>query len=102
MEGTLKGHLVQLPCSEQGHVQLEQVAQSSVQNVSRENHYIYGKHVSVFHCTYCKKILLYIQSNHDKVLSILVIGTVSKLLINTARNIFEQLLDQDTDLICQR
>ena len=25
LEGTLKGNLVQLPCSEQGHLQLEQV-----------------------------------------------------------------------------
>ena len=30
-EGTLKGHLVQLSCNEQGHLQLHQVAQSSVQ-----------------------------------------------------------------------
>jgi len=25
LEGTLKGHLAQLPCSEQGHLQLHQV-----------------------------------------------------------------------------
>ena len=31
LEGTLKGHLVQLPCSEQGHLQLHQAAQSPVQ-----------------------------------------------------------------------
>jgi len=30
LEGTFKGHLVQTPCSEQGH-QLHQVAQSPVQ-----------------------------------------------------------------------
>ena len=30
-EGTLKGHLVQLPCTEQGHLQLDQVAQSPIQ-----------------------------------------------------------------------
>ena len=32
MEGTFKGHLVQLPCDEQGHLQLDQVlrAQSSL------------------------------------------------------------------------
>ena len=29
--GTFKGHLVQLPCSEQGHLQLHQVAQSPIQ-----------------------------------------------------------------------
>jgi len=28
LEGTLKRHLVQLPCNEQGHLQLHQVAQS--------------------------------------------------------------------------
>jgi len=26
LEGILKGHLVQLPCNEQGHTQLNQVA----------------------------------------------------------------------------
>ena len=31
LEGTLKGHPVQLPCSEQGHLQLDQVVQSSIQ-----------------------------------------------------------------------
>jgi len=31
MEGTLKGQLAQLPCNEQGHLQLCQVAQSLVQ-----------------------------------------------------------------------
>ena len=39
LEGTLKGHLVQLPCSEQGHLQLNQVAQSLVQltlNISED------------------------------------------------------------------
>ena len=28
LEGTLKGHLVQIPCNEQGHLQLDQGAQS--------------------------------------------------------------------------
>ena len=31
LEGTLKDLLVQLPCNEQGHLQLDQVAQSPVQ-----------------------------------------------------------------------
>ena len=31
LEGTLRSHLVQLPCNEQGHLQLNQVAQSPVQ-----------------------------------------------------------------------
>lgn len=30
MEGTFKGHLASLPCSEQGHLQLDHVAQSPV------------------------------------------------------------------------
>ena len=33
LEGTLKGHLAQLPCNEQGHQQLNQVAQSSIQPI---------------------------------------------------------------------
>jgi len=31
LEGTFKGHLVQPPCNEQGHSQLDPVAQSPVQ-----------------------------------------------------------------------
>ena len=31
LEGTFKGHLVQSPCSEQGHLQLDQAAQSPIQ-----------------------------------------------------------------------
>ena len=31
LEGTFKGHLVQLPCNGQGHLQLHQVAQSPIQ-----------------------------------------------------------------------
>ena len=31
LEGTFKGHLVQLPCSEQKHAQLDQVVQGSIQ-----------------------------------------------------------------------
>ena len=31
LEGTFKGHLVQLPCNEQGHLHLDQDAQSTVQ-----------------------------------------------------------------------
>ncbi len=31
LEGTFKGHLVQLPCNEKGHVQLDQVAQGLIQ-----------------------------------------------------------------------
>ena len=31
LEGTFKGSLVQLPCNEQGHAHLDQVAQSPIQ-----------------------------------------------------------------------
>jgi len=31
LEGTLKGHLVQLPCNEQGHAQLNRAAQGLIQ-----------------------------------------------------------------------
>jgi len=31
LEGTFKGHLVQLPCNEQEHPQLDQVAQGLIQ-----------------------------------------------------------------------
>jgi len=31
LEGTFKGHLVQLPCNKQGHAQLYQVAQGLIQ-----------------------------------------------------------------------
>lgn len=31
LEGTCRGHPVQVPCNEQGHLQLDQVVQSSVQ-----------------------------------------------------------------------
>ena len=37
LEGTLKGHLVQLPCNEQGHPQLHQVLRAwSEEQESRE------------------------------------------------------------------
>lgn len=31
LEGTIKDHLVQLPCNKQGHTQLDQVAQGLIQ-----------------------------------------------------------------------
>ena len=31
LEGTFKGHLLQPPCNERGHLQLDQVAQSPIQ-----------------------------------------------------------------------
>ena len=36
LEGTFKGHLVQLPCNKEGHLQLDEGAQSLTLNVSRD------------------------------------------------------------------
>jgi len=66
MEGALKRHLIQLPCSEQGYLQRDQVAQSPVQ-LDLECfqwlgiHHQYGQPVPVPHYSYCRK-LPYIQS----------------------------------------
>ena len=51
LEGTFRGHLVQ-PCSEQGHLQLAQVAQSPVQPglehfLGWDLHYLSGQPVPV-------------------------------------------------------
>ena len=39
-EWAFKGHLVQHPCNEQGHLQLNQVAQSPVQPVQEEFNFL--------------------------------------------------------------
>ena len=54
LEGTLKVHLDQLPCSVQGHLQLDQVAQSPVQtnlNVSGGTQHPSGQPAPVPHAT---------------------------------------------------
>jgi len=66
LEGTFRGHLVQSPCHGQGHLPLDQVAQSPVQSglVHFEGRGIYhlsGQPVPVFHHPHCK-FLPYIQS----------------------------------------
>ena len=63
--GTFKGHLVQPPCHEQGHLQRDQVAQRPVQPDLEcfQGWGIYnlsGQPVLVFHHLHCKKFLLYI------------------------------------------
>jgi len=65
LEGIFRGHLVQPPCSKQGHLQLDQVAQSAVQpglECFQEwgLHYLSGQPVPVFHHPYGKKFLPYI------------------------------------------
>ena len=66
LEGTFKGHLVQLSCNEQEHPQLDQIAQSLVQpNLEwlqgESIHHSFGQLVPVSHHPNCKK-LPYIQS----------------------------------------
>jgi len=63
LKGTIKGHLVQLPCNEQGHLQLHQVlkALSSLTfSVSRDGASTTSLG-NLFHL-YCKKPFPYIQS----------------------------------------
>jgi len=60
LEETFKGHLVQPPCHEQGHLQPDQVAQSSLQPGLEcfqgwGLHYLSGQPVQVFHHAHCKK-----------------------------------------------
>ena len=65
LEGTFKDHLVQPPCSEQGHIPLDQVAQSPVQP-DRECFqgggidHLSGQSVPVPHHPHGKKFLPYI------------------------------------------
>ena len=65
--GTFRGHVDQPPCSEQGHLQLDQVAQSLVQPGLEcfqgwGLHCLSGQPVPVFHHPHGKKILPYTQS----------------------------------------
>jgi len=66
LERTFKGHQVQLPCSEQGHPQLYQVAQSLVQPGLEclqgwGFHHSSGQPVIVPHNPHCKRLLPYTQ-----------------------------------------
>jgi len=67
LEVTFKGHLAQHPCSEQGHLQLDQVAQSPIQPdlecfQAQGIDHLSGQPVPVFHHPHCKKFLPSIQS----------------------------------------
>jgi len=60
LEETFRGHLAQPSCSEQGHLPLDQVAQSHVQPGPKYFqgwglHYLSGQSVAVFHHPYVKK-----------------------------------------------
>lgn len=66
LKETLKGHLVQFPCAEQGHLQFSQVAQSNPSltlSVSGdETSDISEQPLPVPHHTDCKNLLPYNQS----------------------------------------
>ena len=59
LEGTLKGHLVQIPCNEQGHLLLDQVVQSPIQHgyeclQGQRIHHLWQP-VPMFHHSQCEK-----------------------------------------------
>ena len=63
LEGTFKGHPVQLPCNEQTHVQLYQVAQGLIQPHLQSvqgwgNNHIFRQPVPVPHHPQCKRFFL--------------------------------------------
>ena len=65
LEGTFKGHLVQLPCNEQRHPQLDQVAQGLIQPHLESLQGQGTNHVSrqpfpMCHYLHCKRLLPYI------------------------------------------
>jgi len=67
LEGTIKGHLVQLPCNEQGHPQLDQVAQGLIQPCLESLqgwgiHHISEQPIPVPQHSHCKRLFSYIQS----------------------------------------
>ena len=86
LEAIFKGHLVQHPCNEQGHLQQDQVAQSPVQPDLEcfqgwGTHHLSGQRVSVSHCRYCEKRHPYIQSESESPL--FQFGTISPCPITT-------------------
>jgi len=84
LEGTFKGHLVQLPCNEQGHLRLDQVAESLVQPgleslQGRGFYHISGQPVPVPHHPHCKRLFPYIQLKSTS----LSLKSVAKMCILT-------------------
>jgi len=68
LDGTFRGHLAQPPCSEQGHLQPDRVAQSPVRpglgcSQGWDLHHLSGQPGPGFHCPHCKKFLPCIQFN---------------------------------------
>ena len=65
LEGTFKGHLVQLLCNDQGYSQLDQVAQVLIQPRLEslqgwDIHHISGQPVPVLYHPHCKRLFPYI------------------------------------------
>ena len=65
LEGTFRGHVAQSPCSEQGYLQFDQVAQSLVQPglgcfLGWGIYRLSGQPVPVFHHPHGKKFLPYV------------------------------------------
>jgi len=70
LEGAFRGHLAQPPCREQGHLQLDQVAQSPIQPGLEcfqgwGLQCLSGQPVLVFHHPRGKKFFPYIQSKYS-------------------------------------
>jgi len=64
LEGTSVGHLVQIPCNEQEHPQLDEVAHCLVkpqfESLQGQGiNYISGQSVLVPHHTHCKRLFPY-------------------------------------------
>ena len=63
LEGTFKGHLVQLTCNEQGCAQLHQVVQGLIQpgleSLQGQDIHISGQPIPVPHHPHCKTLFPY-------------------------------------------
>jgi len=66
LEATFKGHLAQLFCNEQGHIQLDQAVQSFVHSdleslQGQDIHHLSRQPVPMLHHPHCKRLFPYIQ-----------------------------------------
>jgi len=86
LEGTFKGHLVQFLYIEQGHPQLDQVAQGLVQPhleclQGQVFHHISGQPIPVPHHPHCKRLFPYNQPTS----TLFKFGTISPCLDMTLK-----------------
>ena len=82
LEGTLEGHLFQLPCTEQGHLPLHQSAVQHDLGCHQDIHLLTGQPLLVSHHPYSKKkkkLLPYTQSKSQ----LFQFKTISPCLITT-------------------